>query len=119
MTSLTPVSVLRLQGAYYILTGLWPLLDMASFEAVTGAKTDDWLVWMVALLAVAIGATLAVGASGLATHLLLLSVATALSFTVIDVIFSLRRVVSFVYLGDAVVEISLILALAAALRRPR
>src|SRR4051794_41935238 len=52
------IHVLRAQGAYYTLTGLWPLVHMASFEAVTGPKTDDWLVRMVGLLAAVIGATL-------------------------------------------------------------
>jgi hypothetical protein len=35
------------QAGYYCLTGVWPLLHMASFEAVTGPKVDDWLVKMV------------------------------------------------------------------------
>ena len=36
--------MLAAQGALYVVTGVWPLLHMASFEAVTGPKTDDWLV---------------------------------------------------------------------------
>ena len=52
--------ILTFQSAYYILTGLWPLVHFASFELVTGPKTDDWLVRMVGLLVVLIGVTLAV-----------------------------------------------------------
>jgi hypothetical protein len=52
--------LLGFQAAYYCLTGIWPLLHLASFEAVTGPKTDDWLVKMVGLLAAVIGATLGV-----------------------------------------------------------
>ncbi|MGH7661110.1 MAG: hypothetical protein ACRENA_09390 [Vulcanimicrobiaceae bacterium] len=47
--------VLKLQAGYYIATGIWPLLSMRSFEAITGPKTDRWLVRMVGLLAATIG----------------------------------------------------------------
>jgi len=46
------------QGAYYIATGLWPILSMRSFEAVTGRKRDRWLVRVVGLLALAWGGLL-------------------------------------------------------------
>ena len=42
------VHVLRVQGSYYLVTGLWPLVHLASFEAITGPKVDaggaagDW-----------------------------------------------------------------------------
>jgi hypothetical protein len=54
---------LAVQSAYYLLTGLWPLVHLPSFEAITGPKTDDWLVHMVGLLACVIGATLGVAAA--------------------------------------------------------
>jgi hypothetical protein len=46
------------QGAVMLVTGAWPLLDMRSFEWVTGPKRDDWLVRTVGGLAIAIGAGL-------------------------------------------------------------
>ena len=54
--------VMRLQGAYYLVTGLWPVIDMRSFELITGPKTDDWLVRTVGVLAASIGLTLLVAA---------------------------------------------------------
>jgi hypothetical protein len=42
-------------GAALIATGAWPLLDLRSFERVTGPKHDDWLVRTVAGFAVALG----------------------------------------------------------------
>src|SRR5439155_14802188 len=48
------------QGAYYAATGLWPLLHMRSFEAVTGPKREDWLVKTVGVLVTAIAGTLLV-----------------------------------------------------------
>jgi hypothetical protein len=38
------------QGTYYAATGLWPILWMRSFEAVTGPKQDHWLVKTVGAL---------------------------------------------------------------------
>jgi hypothetical protein len=48
--------LIAFQAAYYLATGLWPLVHLPSFEAVTGPKTDDWLVHMVGLLAGVIAA---------------------------------------------------------------
>ena len=28
------------QGAYFLVTGVWPLVSIRSFQAVTGKKTD-------------------------------------------------------------------------------
>ena len=33
-----------IQGVYFALTGIWPLLDLSSFQWVTGPKQDLWLV---------------------------------------------------------------------------
>lgn len=54
--------LIAFQAAYYLAMGLWPLVQLPSFEAVTGPKTDDWLVHMVGLLAGVIGAALGVAA---------------------------------------------------------
>jgi len=29
------------QGLYFLATGLWPLVDVGSFQAVTGPKTES------------------------------------------------------------------------------
>jgi hypothetical protein len=39
--------LLRGQAMFYVITGLWPLVSLGSFERVTGPKTDDWLVHIV------------------------------------------------------------------------
>jgi hypothetical protein len=54
-------TILTLQAIYYLFTGIWPLVHLASFEAVTGPKTDDWLVQTVGVLAAVIGAALFIG----------------------------------------------------------
>ena len=105
--------VVRTQGAYYLLTGLWPLVHMASFEAVTGPKTDDWLVRMVGLLAVTIGATLVMAARQWRGTLdtIVLAVASAMAFTAVDVWYVLEGQISRIYLADAAVEIGLVVLL--------
>src|SRR5690606_7125764 len=50
--------VTYLQGIYYLVNGIWPMLHMESFVAVTGPKEDYWLVRMVALLSISIGAAI-------------------------------------------------------------
>lgn len=39
-----------LQGLYYSISGIWPLLSIDTFMAVTGPKTDIWLVKTVGVL---------------------------------------------------------------------
>ena len=106
-------AILRLQAVFYVLTGLWPLVHLASFEQVTGPKTDDWLVHMVGLLAVAIGLTLWVGARPArpAGGVVVLAAASAASFAAIDLRYALGGRISAVYLLDAVAECLLLLAL--------
>ena len=38
------------QGLCFTATGLWPLMHMPSFEAVTDPKEDKWLVRTVGVL---------------------------------------------------------------------
>jgi hypothetical protein len=100
---------LATMAAYYVVTGAWPLLSMRSFEAVTGPKREHWLVNTVALLAIANGVTLAVGArrARISRETQVLALGSALAFSAIDVIYVLRRCIRPVYLGDAAVELAL------------
>lgn len=104
-------AALQLQALYYIATGLWPLLSRRAFERVTGPKSDWWLVQMVGLLAASTGATLAIGARDErpTQAIRALALLSALSFTGIDVVHSMRGRISKIYLADAVVEIALVI----------
>jgi hypothetical protein len=96
-------------AAYYAATGAWPILHMRSFEAVTGPKTDHWLVKTVGALALANGAALAFGARREQTRAetIALAVCSALAFSAIDVAYVTRGRIAPVYLGDAAVELAL------------
>ena len=111
-------NILPIQGGYYLLTGLWPLLHLASFEAVTGPKVDDWLVRMVGLLAAVIGAVLVIagrqGKQGL--EIAVLAVGSALAFTAVDVWYALGGRIAPVYLVDAAVEVAFVVSLVSARR---
>lgn len=50
--------MLHVQGWVYVVTGLWPVVHLASFEVVTGEKYDDFLVHTVGLLLFVVGAVL-------------------------------------------------------------
>jgi hypothetical protein len=101
-----------IQGSYFLLTGVWPLLHMSSFLAVTGPKTDLWLVETVGILVAAIGAGLLLSAiratQGL--EIPIIAVLASLGLTAIDVIYTSRGVISKVYLADAVPEILFVVA---------
>ncbi|HMC12490.1 MAG TPA: hypothetical protein VKH44_14415, partial [Pirellulaceae bacterium] len=123
--------LLWLQGPYYLLTGVWPLVSIRTFQLVTGPKTDHlptgresdhWLVMTVGLLVTAISLTLIMAAWRRAASLeiTVLAMGSAIGLTAIDVIYVSRRVIEPIYLVDAVVEVPLILAwVIAAFQRAR
>ena len=88
-----------IQGIYYLMTGLWPLLHLQSFLWVTGPKQDVWLVKLVGLLAITIGANL------LARQSVLLACMTALSFAAIDTFYAFNGTISQAYLIDATIQL--------------
>lgn len=98
------------QGGYYAVSGLWPLFHMRSFTAVTGPKTDLWLVQSFGLLVAAVGAALL--ARGLAAKAdattAQFGVATSIALVVIDVWFFLNGAISAVYLADGAAQLVLV-----------
>jgi hypothetical protein len=98
------------QAFYFSLTGIWPLVSMATFEAVTGPKFDDWLVKTVGVLVSVIGGVLAVAGlrRAITLEILLLAVGSAVALAGIDVVYVAKRRISPVYLLDALAEVILI-----------
>ncbi len=109
-------------GAYYLLTGLWPLVSIDSFQAVTGGKTDLWLVKTVGLLIAAVGASILFSSRGHdpGVETVVLGAGSALALGAVDVWYALSGVISKVYLLDAPVEAALAAAwISFQARRPR
>lgn len=100
------------QGGYYLLTGLWPLVDMESFERVTGRKHDKWLVRTVCALAAAIGGGLVLAARNdrMSPELRTIAQGAATGFAAVEVPTALRGRISPVYLADALLEIGFVAA---------
>jgi hypothetical protein len=103
-------TLIIIQAAYYLLTALWPLIDIQSFMLVTGPKTDIWLVKTV-------GALLIPASLTLLTYIyirqerwpvLVLGPSLCLAFISIDVYYAMRDIISDVYLLDGFLQIVLL-----------
>lgn len=109
----TKISVLAVvQGLYFFLTGIWPLIHINSFMAVTGPKVDLWLVKTVGVLVLIIGIGLmAAGVKRRVTFpLAIIGAGSALGLFFIDVIYVWQGVISPIYLLDAVLESILVIS---------
>jgi hypothetical protein len=116
-------SVAIIHGIYFLVTGLWPLISIRTFQIVTGPKTDLWLVKTVGAVIAVIGLTILVaalnfspgpeaaaanGTANLNFPIFLLAVASCLALCVVDINYSVKGVISKIYLLDAAIEICLV-----------
>ncbi len=98
-------NVFLFQGAYFVITGIWPLVSMESFITATGPKQDTWLVEMVGLLSASIGLTFIVSSLRKQPLPLVLAYAVALSFLVMDITYVTKGVISRIYLLDGAIQV--------------
>lgn len=94
------------QGWYFVLTGIWPLVHIDSFMWVTGPKHDVWLVKTVGVLVLVVGAVLlkAGTSKSITGEIKILACGSAGGLMAIDVIYTMAKVISPIYLADAAVE---------------
>lgn len=97
---------LSIQGWFYLLTGLWPLFSMKTFEIVTGVKKDKWLVKTAGLLIASSGIIFIIFNNTKAA--IFLAILNALSLAAIDAFYVYRNVIAKIYLLDAVVEVAFV-----------
>jgi hypothetical protein len=102
--------VALVQGVYFFVTGIWPLLSMKTFLMITGPKTDLWLVKTVGMLLAVVGAVLILAQVNreINTSVITLAIGCALSLALVDIVYVAKRIISLIYSGDAVVELALI-----------
>ena len=103
---MNPRIMARAHGWFNLVSGVWPLISMSSFEAVLGPKVDRWLVRTVAGLLVVNGVaqiTARPSDDGL-RQAARLGLGTALTLGTIDAVYASRGRISKVYLVDAVFE---------------
>ena len=94
------------QAAVFVTSGLWPLVSLKTFEAVTGPKLEGWLVKTVGLLLTSVGAGLALAAwrGRVSDEMALTGAASAAALTAIDLRYGGSGRISPVYLADAALE---------------
>ncbi|HEX2616517.1 MAG TPA: hypothetical protein VHL57_03190 [Flavobacteriales bacterium] len=109
---LTPRSLGALHGAYLLFGGLWPMLHMASFEAVTGPKSDHWLVRSVGGILIVVGATLFAEArrSSWSKGVVLIAMGVSFVLGVVAVVTSILGRIWPVYLLDAALHLAFVAA---------
>jgi len=97
------------QGAYFTITGVWPLVSPGTFQMVTGPKVDVWLVKTAGVLIAVIGGvlTLAGWRRRITDEIRLLAVGSALGLAAIDIYYAARRRISPIYLLDAALELAI------------
>jgi hypothetical protein len=102
--------VVWVQGLYYMLMGVWPIMSITGFEEITGPKTDVWLVKTVGLLLVVIGFVLilAVYRRHIRFEVAILGIGSALALIVIDFVYVFSGVISPIYLLDAMFQILIV-----------
>ena len=104
--------VVLVQGLYYLVTGVWPLVSMRSFERISGPKRDHWLVKTVGVLIAVVAAVLLLAAARAdrTPELRLLAAGTAAALAGVDTVYAGKGVIWRIYLADAAVEIRILTA---------
>lgn len=99
-----------LQGVYFVAGGVWPLLHMNSFLALTGQKTDLWLVKTVGMLLAVMGISLVLSGmrANVSPEIRWLAAGGALALAAVEVVYVLTATISPVYLLDALVELGFV-----------
>ncbi len=106
------------QGIFFGVAGLWPIVHLPSFEAVTGPKLEGWLVKTVGAMIAVAGASLVTAGVRRAVDAQTAVLGAGSSAALAAVLWyaGRRRRIHPVYLLDAAVELALVGAWAAALR---
>ena len=95
------------QGIYFLITGIWPLLHINSFMAISGPKEDIWLVKTFGIILAAIGMVLisAAASKRINKETFLLAVGAAIVIIIMEVYYvSIGRIWA-TYLIDAFIEL--------------
>jgi hypothetical protein len=101
-------------AAYYSATGVAPFVTRRGFEAVTGPKSEWWLVQTVGLLVTAVGAGVgsAVARERVTPEITGIAAGCAASLAAVDVYYVARGRIRLTYLVDAAVQAALLRGIA-------
>jgi len=95
-----------LQGLYFIITGIWPLVHIESFQYITGYKTDIWLVKTVGILILpySVLCFYTIGNTKRNTAIAIVNFMCCLGLAGVDLYYYLKGIISWVYLIDFALE---------------
>lgn len=95
-----------LQGLYFIITGIWPLVHIESFLYITGYKTDIWLVKTVGILILpySVLCFYTIGNTKRNTAIATVNIICCLGLAWVDLYYYLKGIISWVYLIDFALE---------------
>jgi hypothetical protein len=97
-------TMLRIQGVYFLITGIWPVLHIESFMWVTGPKVEIWLVKTLGLMFACMGLGFLTW-KHFGKRDLILPFSCALCLAAIDIHYWANGTISAVYLADAALEL--------------
>lgn len=112
-------TVFIVQGAYFVITGVWPIVNIESFIIATGPKQDIWLVHMVALLSISIGLTFLQAALRRLRLPLFLGYTVPFSFLIMDIIYVANGTIDVIYLLDGSIQLLFVVLLTFSLLKTR
>ncbi len=96
-----------IQGIYTLLTAAWALLHIDSFMAVTGPKTDIWLVKTVAVLLIPIGLCFLLARR--IDHdywmIILLGITSCIGLAAIDFYYTSAGTIHWIYALDGILQV--------------
>lgn len=95
-----------IQGSYYMVSALWPLIHIESYMWLVGPITDVWLAKTVATMVIAISITMFFHLilNTDSRPLILLGIATSLAFAYTDTYYTVNGTLSSIYFLDAAAE---------------
>ncbi|MFT3830809.1 MAG: hypothetical protein QM691_13985 [Opitutaceae bacterium] len=100
----------RMQGVYYLVTGVWPFLNRTTFEWITGPKTDYWVVGSFGVLLALSGGVLVLAARArrITREIAVLGAGSASLVAACDVLAGLQPRNTGAYFADALVELGFV-----------
>lgn len=106
------ILLLWIQGGYFFITGVWPLVHIYSFMVISGPKNDIWLVRTVGLLITSISLGLLSSAilKKVDVPVIIIAFGSALSLLFVDLFYVYKNVIAKTYLGDAFVEVLILIS---------
>ena len=94
------------QATYFVVSGIWPLISIRTFEAITGPKADRWLVKTVGVLVAVVGGVLMLARhnNAVRTDTVVLATGTAAGLAAVEAVYVVKRRIRPVYMLDALLE---------------